>query len=186
MIPVVVQGLENVLFLLVSVRHKCANPVSLGLQGPCHSNLVCKVVVRGEIQVAACVVYFVYTDVNRDPSSWWVTTKESYPFHSSMVNLIVGSTVLRWSRNRSTWSSGRAVNVSCRVVHVPFPEGVWVWAGAESSFLHILHDCNRHWGPHSCAEDLLENVSVVGKVGGIQAESEQVDYFIRRQAGPFS
>ena len=88
-IPFVVQGLDNVLLLLVSVRHKCANPVSLGHQEPCHSNLVCKVVVRGEIQVAACVVYFVYTDVDRDPSSWWVTRKESYPFDSSMVNLIV-------------------------------------------------------------------------------------------------
>ena len=61
-------------------------------------------------------VFFLYTDVDRGPSSWWVTKvsrKESDPFDSfSMVNLIVGSTVLRWSRNRLTWSSGRAVNVS--------------------------------------------------------------------------
>ena len=39
--------------------------------------------------------------------------EESDPFDSfSMVNLIEGSTVLRWSKNRLTWSSGRAVNVS--------------------------------------------------------------------------
>ena len=58
-------------------------------------------------------VFFLYTDVDRDPSSWWVTKvsrKESDPFDSfSMVNLIVGSTVLRWSRNRSTMESSIAM-----------------------------------------------------------------------------
>ena len=54
-VPVVFQGLGNVLLLLVSVGHECANPVGPGHQGPCHSNLVCKGVVGGEVQVAVCV-----------------------------------------------------------------------------------------------------------------------------------
>ena len=40
--PVVVQGLGNVLLLLVSVGHIRANPVGLGRQGSCNSDLVCK------------------------------------------------------------------------------------------------------------------------------------------------
>ena len=48
-VPVVVQGLGNVLLLLVSVGHIRANPVGLGRQGSCHSDLVCKGVMGGEI-----------------------------------------------------------------------------------------------------------------------------------------
>ena len=48
-------------------------------------------------------VFFLYTDVDRDPSEWWVTKvsrKASDPFDSrSIVNLIVDSTMLRWSKN---------------------------------------------------------------------------------------
>ena len=42
-------SLGNVLLLLVSVGHICATPVGLGRQGSCHSDLVWKGVMGGEI-----------------------------------------------------------------------------------------------------------------------------------------
>ena len=79
---------------------------------------------------------FLYTGVDRDPSSWWLTKvsrKKSDPFNSfSMVNLMgLGSTMLRWSKK----CDRLGLLVEQWTCH---PEGVW--AGGECSFLHILHD----------------------------------------------
>ena len=57
--------------------------------------------------------------------------------------------------------------------------------GSEGPVLHIFHNtighCDRHWRPHGCAKDLLKHFPSVSKVGGIQAEFEEVDNLIRRQ-----
>ena len=113
---IVLQGLGNVSLFLVLVRHICANPVHLGHQRSCHSNLVCQRWWEVKSRYRSVWVFSLYTNVDRDPSRWWVTklsrtTSDPFDPHS-MVNLMVGSTMLRWSKNWSISPSGRAVKVS--------------------------------------------------------------------------
>ena len=112
-----------------------------------------------------------------------MSRKASGPLDSHcMVNLMVGSTMLRWSKltDLSFWKSCDSI------INIRLPEGGQVCTGSEGPFLHILHTtighCDRHWRPHSCAKDLLKHFPSVSKVGGIQAEFEEVYSLIRRQA----
>ena len=69
-VPIAVEGLHDVCLLSIPVRRRHADPVCSGEERASHSDLVRQRMVGVEVQIPVCVVFFLNTDVVKEPSVW--------------------------------------------------------------------------------------------------------------------
>ena len=97
-------------------------------------------------------------------------------FSSSMVNLMVGRTSLRWRSKGSTASLCIMQHVSstCRFQNLGLEGADSRASSSKNSMYRQVGNHCRDRGAHGCPLPLLVELTIVAEVGGLQTELEEL------------